>query len=357
MINALIPNNIYQILTRPWLKQFGNINNVPIDYWQDLKSKEMEYIWLTGLWQVPENGKNLAMSAPAVELYKQILPDFTESDVDGSPFAIENYTVDSKIGTFEDIRNLKQKLNSLGLKLILDFIPNHFSLVSSLVDSNPELFVTDNQGVIQNGKDPYTGSWIDTAQLDYSKDATRKFMQGKLMELIDICDGVRCDMAMLMLNSIFNQTWGKDMSNKNEFWHETITEIKKTRPNFVFIAECYWNLEIELINQGFDYVYNKSLLDALIRNDDVQLQQNLTTFPLESGVHFLENHDEPRSASIFDLERLKHAATLLNSLPGLKLYLDGQFEGRKIKLPIQLNRFPKEENNTEVQNFYKRLLE
>ena len=348
-------SNLYQINTRVWLKQFGSLPQVPIRYWQNLKSLQMDYIWLTGIWQIPEQGKVLAMSQPAIEEYKKVLPDFRPDDVDGSPFAIDSYTIDSRIGTLEEILNLRKTLHSLGLKLILDFIPNHFGYSSQLVIQKPDLFLQTN-GKILNGKDPHFEPWVDTAQLDYSRQTTREFMQNQLLEIAKICDGVRCDMAMLVINSVFTSTWKIQIESKSEFWVETIKAIKLFNPTFVFVAECYWGLENELIKEGFDYAYNKTLLDALIQNNKTLVSSNLANFPLNKGVHFLENHDEQRSASIFELETLKTNAALLNSLPGLKLYFDGQLQGYKIRTPIQLNRSPIEKTNSEIEEFYYRLL-
>jgi hypothetical protein len=73
-------------------------------------------------------------------------------------------------------------------------------------------------------------------------------------------------------------------------------------------------------------------------------------------VRFIENHDEPRAAASFSPEEHRTAAVLIGTLPGARLYHEGQFEGRKVRLPVFLGRRPDEPADKELENFYKRLL-
>ena len=57
------------------------------------------------------------------------------------------------------------------------------------------------------GRDPFFPPWRDVAQLNYFNPATREAMIGVLTTIAQHCDGVRCDMAMLVLNDVFAQTW------------------------------------------------------------------------------------------------------------------------------------------------------
>ena len=86
-----------------------------------------------------------------------------------------------------------------------------------------------------------------------------------LLGVADQCDGLRCDMAMLLINNIFARTWGDRAGQMpaTEYWSDVITAIKQRHPHFVFIAEAYWDLEWELQQQGFDYCYDKRLYDRL----------------------------------------------------------------------------------------------
>jgi len=170
-------------------------------------------------------------------------------------------------------------------------------------------------------------------------------------------------MAMLMLNSVYSDTWRdvKTVMNcelpENEFWSSAISEVKRKEKDFIFIAEAYWDLEYQLQKLGFDYTYDKRLYDRLIEGNVNSISDHLKAdknYQLKS-VRFIENHDEKRSAAVFD-SRLKAAAVIMSTLPGLKLYHDGQFVGKQTKLPVQLGREPKEEINEEVKIFYNKLL-
>ena len=74
-----------------------------------------------------------------------------------------------------------------------------------------------------------------------------------LSDIAGQSDGVRCDMAMLLLNQIFERTWGNRAGQRpaTEYWVDVISAIKKAHPDFLFMAEAYWNLEWELQQQGF----------------------------------------------------------------------------------------------------------
>jgi hypothetical protein len=177
-----------------------------------------------------------------------------------------------------------------------------------------------------------------------------------LIDLADQCDGVRCDMAMLLLNNIFKRTWGQKAGEMPgvDYWPEIIPVIKSKYLDFKFIAEAYWDLEWELQHQGFDFCYDKKLFDRLEHEnaESVRLHLCADMNYQEKLVRFIENHDEPRAASTFHTEKEKVAAVLVSTLPGAKLFHEGQFEGRKVRLPVFLGRRPKEKENRELGEFY-----
>ncbi len=112
--------------------------------------------------------------------------------------------------------------------------------------------------------------WKDTVQINFYSREARDFLIDILFNLTELCDGVRCDMAMLPLNNIFFNTWigvikkyGFEKPEK-EFWEEAISAVKKKRQDFLFIAETYWDLEWQLQNLGFDFTYDKRLTDRLV---------------------------------------------------------------------------------------------
>jgi hypothetical protein len=176
----------------------------------------------------------------------------------------------------------------------------------------------------------------------------------------DQCDGIRCDMAMLLLSSIFERTWGGRAGPRpdDEYWSEVIGAVRKGHPDFLFVAEAYWDLEWELQQQGFDYCYDKRLYDRLIYDSAENLRLHLMADRIYQSklVRFIENHDEPRAASTFSPDKSRAAAVTIATLPGAKLFHQGQFEGRRIKLPVQLGRQPEEPVDEDLQAFYRGLV-
>ena len=376
--------SIYEINARVWIKKFNNVNSildVPEEYWKSLSEKGFDFIWLMGIWEtVPESVNEYCFSEELIPGYNRALPDWQKNDIIGSPYAINSYNINPIFGDHDTILTLKNNLNKLGLKLILDFIPNHFSSLSNLLNTNPEIFLTTSEDKYQDdpityftgpdkeiyahGRDPFFPAWQDTVQVNYFKQEARDFMLSELARISNICDGVRCDMAILNLNNIFNNTWGGCLKSNGhskpvtEFWDDAIFAIKSKKPNFLFIAEAYWNLEWQLQQLGFDYTYDKKLTDRLLSSHAKEIHEHLQAekdYQFKS-VRFIENHDEERALTNFGIEKSKAAAVVIGTIPGMRFFNDGQFEGKKTKLPVQLGREPEEKSNPDIEKFYSRLL-
>lgn len=381
--------NIYEINTRVWLKRFQNsestvkLKDIPEDYWKYLRDLGMDYVWLMGVWKTNDSViKEYCFEPGLVNEYHKSLKDYNENDVIGSPYSIDSYEFSPLIGTEEEILQFKECLNSLGIKLIFDFVSNHFSVHSSLVKTHPELFLptdADNfnrdshtyfksifhdDKYFAHGRDPFFPAWEDTIQLNYFNPDTRKYMIDVLKRLTELCDGVRCDMAMLSLNNVFDNTWsgvltsGKFDKPQEEFWKVCIKEIKNKRNDFIFIGEAYWDLEWELQRLGFDYTYDKKLLDRLKLGQISEIKGHLMADKefQNKSVRFIENHDEARAVISLGKDKSKAAAVIMSTIMGISLYHDGQFEGKKIKLPVQLGREQEENTNDCIYKFYERLL-
>ncbi len=113
--------------------------------------------------------------------------------------------------------------------------------------------------------------WPDTLQLNYANPETQNAMIAELKKISGQCDGVRCDMAILVLPDVFERTWG---IKSEPFWAKAIEQIHKSYPEFCFMAEVYWDLEWTMQQQGFDYTYDKRLYDRLregIQNQSVNI--------------------------------------------------------------------------------------
>lgn len=353
---------LYQINTRVWRHRFGpdtQLLDVPQTYWHWLADEGVDYVWLMGVWRtVKEAVPRYALVDGLRQEYGHALPDWTETDVIGSPYAIDRYELAPELGTIDTLPVLRQRLQQAGLKLILDFVPNHFHAETSYLEERPEVFLqVDEQAVAADpstfyshadghwahGKDPNYAAWADTVQVDYAKAEARAFMEAQLLHIAQYCDGVRCDMAMLLLNDVFERTWGHRLAEdvpKEEFWPGATALVREKYPDFLFIAEVYWDLEWTLQEQGFDYTYDKRLLDRLMAGDPTSIRHHLEADHgfQQRSMRFLENHDEPRSAWRLDTRQLQAMAIATYTLPGLRFFYDGQWEGRRQRLPVQLGR-------------------
>jgi len=130
-------------------------------------------------------------------------------------------------------------------------------------------------------------------------------------------------------------------------------------PNFVFMAEAYWDLEWTLQQQGFDYTYDKRLYDRL-RGQQARPVREHFWADLEyqkKSVRFLENHDEPRAAAALPVFVHKAAAVLTYLCPGLRFIHQGQLQGWSKKISVHLCRGPDQPTDLGLQTFYRHLLD
>jgi hypothetical protein len=376
---------LYQINTRCWLNDLSarlkrpiTLGTIPEEEFLFWKQSGFTHIWLMGVWTTGKQAREIALHHPDLRrAYDKVLPGWTAADVAGSPYSIADYSVPENLGGDAELQKFRARLNQAGLKLILDFVPNHVGLDHPWVNTQPELFAQSPQATegtiavktaagsrwIANGKDPYFAPWTDVVQLDYRRTSTRAAMRELLKSIAAKCDGVRCDMAMLLLNDVFARTWSHlpagEPAPSEEFWPEAIQAVKRAHPGFIFMAEVYWGLEGQLQSLGFDYTYDKALYDDLLWRHPADAQQKLLTHPpdyVTRSVHFLENHDEPRVADELSPAENLAAALAILGLPGMRFLHEGQLTGARIKVPVQLGRRPVEPVQTEIQAGYEKLL-
>ncbi len=372
---------ILEINTVPWLHSLSEFYNTPINLKnipEQLISQEIKLFdatWLMGVWERSPASKKIALEHPDLSKeFHKALHDFGDEDVIGSPYAVYYYHVDKNIGGIDGLKEFREKLTEQNIKLILDYIPNHVSIDSlwtfesnlfiegSLDDlmAHPYEYFSIGEKVFANGRDPNFPTWTDTIQINAFSTEARKKTIDTLLNIADLCDGVRCDMAMLLTNRVFSKTWGEKAGSipEKEFWEEIIPVIKEKYPNFIFIAEVYWGMEWELQQQGFDFCYDKRLYERLMYENVNAIRDHLKAeWEFQSKlVRFIENHDELRVIEKFGEKKSLAAAIISMTLPGVRLIYEGQVYGSKIKLPVQLGRWPYEEKNNQLFTFYQNLL-
>ena len=370
---------LYQILARDWLLRMPLVdgrprclNEISVEELDKLENLGFNWLYLLGVWQTGVASREVSRNNPSWRAgYQQALSDFTEEDVSGSPFAVGAYQVHPDFGGDAALAELRTRLQARGMKLMLDFVPNHLGLDHAWIHSHPEYFIrgTDadlerdpndfvrcGESIFARGRDPYFPGWIDTVQLDYSQDETRHAMASELQKIAGQCDGLRCDMAMLLLPEVFQRTWNRKMQ---PFWPDAIRGVREQHPNFTMVAEVYWNLEWELQHQGFDFTYDKTLYDRLIHRDvdGVQMHLRADLGFQKKLVRFLENHDEPRIANELSFAEHRAAALIAYAIPGLRFFHDGQLEGARRRASIHLRRREREATDQSVWQFYQILLQ
>jgi hypothetical protein len=374
---------IYEINTWVWLDELGrragaqvDLASVPAAEWDAIAALGFDAVWLMGVWERSPAGIAIALENEGLlEDFRRALPDVTPEDVVGSPYCIRDYTVDAHLGGPAGLAAARTALAERGVGLILDFVPNHVAPDHPWTEAHPEYFVRGDEGdlerdptsfvsvgggVLANGRDPFFPAWPDVVQLNAFAPELRAAVIETLGGIAAQCDGVRCDMAMLMMNDVFERTWGGRAGARpgDDYWPTVIGAVRAAHPGFVFAAEAYWDLEWALQQQGFDYCYDKRLYDRLVHDSASDVDGHLHADPAyQRGlVRFVENHDEPRAAAAFPPEKARTAAVATLAQTGARLVHEGQLEGRKVRLPVFLARRPDEPADAELRSFYERLL-
>jgi hypothetical protein len=385
--------SLYQINTRVVLQEIGVrlgrpavLDDLPDATLDEIAARGFSWVWMLGVWQTGQAGRAVSRRDPRLLARLKIdLPDLREEDIVGSPFAISAYQVHRDFGGDAALARLRERLGKRGLKLLLDFVPNHIAPDHPWVQDHPEYLIQGSAEdlerqpqnyvrmntrlgprILAHGRDPYFDGWTDTIQLNYRHPGLREAQIGVLGSIADRCDGVRCDMAMLLEPSVIARTWG-DRANPsdgspakdNPFWPEAVAAVRRRSASFLFVAEVYWDMEWTLQQEGFDFTYDKRLYDRLRDGHARPVREHLMADPSfsERCLRFLENHDEPRAAATFPPGMHQAAAVVAWFAPGMRFFHEGQLEGRKVFVSMHVGRRRAEPVDPEIRAFYLKLLE
>lgn len=377
--------HLYEINTWTWLEDLSanagqriTLAEVPDAEWDRIARDGFDIVWLMGLWQRSEESRRIALADNGnCAQYDRVLPGWKPEDVIGSPYAVKDYTPDPRIGNWESLEGVREKLHARGMGLFADFVGNHTALDHPWTSEHPEYYMQGSaedfekdpdaffkvvapQGekYIARAHDLYCPPWKDAAQLNYFHPETRTAQIGALRTLAGHCDGVRCDMAMLQLTDIFEQIWTRNLQGaaapKLEFWEEASAAV----PRLCLLAETYWGTEQRLLDLGFSFAYDKDLYDAVkdSRTDEIHARLEASVAYQSRLARFLENHDEERRAVIFPNGRLSAAGTLMGTLPGMRFYHQGELEGLRNHLPITLRVAAPEPPDPYCSAFFEKIL-
>ncbi|KAF2077465.1 hypothetical protein CYY_001238 [Polysphondylium violaceum] len=385
-----IPNGgmmMYELSTRPWLYNLSQqynmdivtLNDIPMQEFQKIKDMGFDMVWMMGVWELGQYGLNYDQTNQGLlQHYAQVLPGYTQSDIIGSPYAVTNYTLNTQLGFEQDLINFRKKLNAMGLLLMLDFVPNHTAVDCEWTTTEMDYYIRAPKN-IQPPYDPNTylpsgiaygsagwgGGWPDTAQLNIWNPDTMAARINELLTVASFADGIRCDMAYLLLNSLFSQNWGTQLQSwgytqpDQEWWEIAIDKVKSVYPNIIFLAEVYHPWEEQLQQVGFDYTYDKMLHDYLGGGNMDQVRDWISGHSInfaKHSAHFISNHDEPRGANFFGSWWRSDAAALITyTLPGLRFFWWGDFQGYQNQLDVHLRREESEPAVDTAMVFYQNL--
>src|SRR5262249_16332234 len=143
-----------------------------------------DWVWPLGVWQTGVAGRDQARALDnwGRAAYQHFLPDLRDEDICGSPFAIQAYDVNTDFGGDAALARLRQRLRDRGVRLLLDFVPNHTALDHPWTQTHPEYYVHGSEAdlaaqpqnyrrvgshILAHGRDPYFDGWTDTLQLNY----------------------------------------------------------------------------------------------------------------------------------------------------------------------------------------------
>jgi hypothetical protein len=375
--------SLYEINTWVWLSGLSEKYGKPIDLasvpsaeWDAIAAHGFDAVWLMGVWERSSACIAIANKNPDLLAdFRRALPGFRPEDNVGSAYCVRRYVVDPHLGGPKALAAARAALAQRGMNLLLDFVPNHVAPDHPWATEHPEYFIPGTADDVRNnpgtyisingtfcacGRDPFFPPWPDVLQLNAFNPQLRQAMIETLSGIAGQCDGVRCDMAMLFLNSVFERTWGirAGAPPPTEYWTDVIAATKKSHSGFLFIAEAYWDLEWQLQQLGFDFCYDKKLYDRLEHDsaENVRLHLCADMAYQSKLIRFIENHDEPRAVAAFSPAKERALAVTTYTLPGARLYYEGQLEGRKVRPPVFLGRRPDEPVDQPLHDFYAKLL-
>ena len=234
---------------------------------------------------------------------------------EGSPYSVRDFrAVHPALGTHEDLSSLTAAAHARGMKVLLDFVPDHSAWDHAAVKEDPDWFMTDEQG---NPRPPVP-AWQDVVQFNYGNPEVRSEMQSVMRFWPEQCgiDGYRVDVAGMV---------------PGDFWREAIPQLRAAVTGLVMLAEA---VGPDYHTQGFDLSYDMGLRDLLVQVVHGQQPASALARHLEDVrdhyppgsllMRYTENHDIDRAAAAFPAPSDRTAAALVFALPGVPLIFAGQ---------------------------------
>lgn len=297
-------SNIYEVNVRQFTPE-GTFNAFAT-HLPRLKNMGVDILWFMPIFPISETKKKGTLgSYYAVTDFKATNPEF---------------------GTMEDFQNVIDRAHTLGMKIILDWVPNHTGWDHVWIESNPEFYTQDENGNIIDPVDPATGEswgWTDVADLNYDNPNMRKEMISDMLYWLnehDI-DGFRMDVAHNV---------------PNDFWEDATNQLYAANDSIFMLAESE---NIDHLNNGyFHAIYGWGMHHLLndiakghktARYIDTLLAEKKGIIGQGMYMNFITNHDENSWAGTVE-ERMGDGAdafaVLATTFDGIPLIYGGQEE-------------------------------
>ena len=281
----------------------------------------------------------------------------------GSYYAVRDYKdVNPELGTLEEFKTFVKKAHEMGMKVILDWVPNHSGCDNAWLTEHPDWYVYDENG---NFVSPY--DWTDTYKFDYSNLEMRKGMIDALsfwLRDVDV-DGFRCDVAGEV---------------PTDFWNEARPQLNAVKSDIFMLAEASVP---ELEKEAFDMAYNWPMKDLFNQiaatagfntcpenhtyptkyavDIDTLLAEQAAAYPKDSYMMNMTSNHDMNSWEGTEFERLGSLssafAVLTYTIPGMPLIYTGQETGLDRRLEFFIKDKAPDWTIDEYFNFYKTLNE
>ncbi len=271
--------------------------------------------------RIKELGVDIVWFMPIHEIglkNRKLVEGKTAEENLGSYYSVKDYrSVNPEFGTKEDFKRLVDKAHGMGMKVIIDWVPNHTAWDHAWVTEHPEYYTKDKEGNITDPMNPETGEkwgWTDVADLDYSNQELWNAMHADMAYWVsdfDI-DGFRCDVA------------GEVPS---EFWAFNNPKLNEIKPLFM-LAEAHQVTLFEYFNMLYAWDFMGLMNDV---NDGKKPVQEFLTYMQNHNkedlyMYFTANHDENtwNDAPMKYGENYKNFAILTYMVGGMPLIYNGQ---------------------------------
>lgn len=267
----------------------------------------------------------------------------------GSPYAVRDYySVSSELGTLEDLRTFVDRAHELGLHVILDWVANHTSWDSVLLEEHPEYFPRDADGELI--PTPWW-DWDDIVDLDYDQPGVADYMADAMEYWVreaDV-DGFRCDVAGLV---------------PTYFWVRVREQLERIKPVFLLAEWESRELHDEAFDMTYAWTWNSAMHEIATGKANVDALRgyyawNDRAYPRDSiRMLFVSNHDKNAwDGTEFEQfgDALEAAIVLSVTSDGMPLIYSGQEAGNDRRLPF-FDRDPIEWREHPMGDFYTALL-